>query len=181
VPPLFGQVYTFTRGLYDATGGGKFRVNPTIAAGDFKISKDGGPLVNLATLPVVQPAGSALVVFSLTATEMTATRVTILGVDQVGGEWTEVMEHLEPAVKSLADVPTAVAVADAILTRDWTLVGSVPPAYSVWNALRLLRNAWSVLAGNPPTLHIKTENGSSDAWVRTVTTNPDADPVTGVQ
>jgi hypothetical protein len=181
MPPIYGQAYTFTRGLYDTLGGGKFRANPTIAAGDFKIAKDNGALVNLTNLPVVLPAGSPLVSFTLTATEMTATRVTIVGIDQAGNEWTEFMEHLEPDTKTLADVPTAIQIADAVLLRDWTAVGTVPPAYSVWNALRLLRNAWSVMTGTPAVLHVKTENGSSDAWTRTVTTSGTASPVTGVE
>jgi hypothetical protein len=181
MPPTYGQAYTFTRGLYDTTGGGRFRVNPTLAAGDFKIAKDNGALVNLTNLPVVAPAGSPLVSFSLTAAEMTATRVTILGVDQAGSEWTEFMEHLEPATKTLAEVPTAVQVADAVLMRDWTAVGSDPPAYSVWNALRLLRNTWAVVAGTPARLHVKKEDGTTDAWVRTVTASAAAAPVTGLQ
>lgn len=180
MPPIYAQAYTFPRGLYDAAAGGRFRLNPTIALGDFKLSKDGGAFVNLTTLPVVVPSGGPLVVFSLTAAEMTATRVTIWGVDQSGNEWTEFMEHVEPATKTLTDVPTALQVADAVLTRDWTLVGSPPPAYSVWNALRLLRNAWTVLAGAPAVLHVKAEDGATDAWVRTVTTNAQAHPVTGV-
>jgi hypothetical protein len=181
MPPTYGQAYTFTRGLYDATGGGRFRVNPTLAAGDFRIAKDNGALVTLTNLPVVQPAGSQLVSFTLTAAEMTASRVTILGVDQAGNEWTEFMEHLEPETTTLLDVPTATEIADAVLTRDWTLVGSEAPAYSVWNALRLLRNAWTVLAGAPAQLHVKKEDGTSDAWMRTVTTSAEAAPVTGVQ
>jgi len=96
MPPIYGQTYMFTRGLYDAAGGGRFRVNPTIAVGDFKIAQDNGALANLTTLPVVTPAGSALVLVTLTAAEMTASRVTILAVDQAGNEWTEMMEQVEP-------------------------------------------------------------------------------------
>ena len=33
-----------------------FQTNPTLATGDAKISKDGGALANLATLPAVTPA-----------------------------------------------------------------------------------------------------------------------------
>lgn len=186
--PKRGVAYTFSRGLYDATQAGHFRVNPTIAAGDFRISKDGGAFVNLATLPVVSPVGSPLVVFQLTAAEMTATRLTILGVDQSGSEWTEFMEHVEPEVVTVADLPTmwpvppsAVQVADTVLTRDWHAVTTPPAAFSLWNALRFLRNAWTVTPGFPPVLHVKTEDASTDAWTRQVTTDSDALPVTGVQ
>jgi hypothetical protein len=179
--PKRGAAYSFSRGLYDATTGGHFRVNPTIVAGDFKLSKDGGAFVNLANTPTVTPAGSVLVLFQLTAVEMTADRLTILGVDQAGGEWTEFMEHLEPTLMTLNDLPSAAQVADAVLTRDWTLLGSGPPTYCVWNALRLLRNAWALTIGSPPVLHVKAEDGVSDAWTRTVTTSATANPVTGVQ
>ena len=177
--PKRGVAYSFSRGLYDATTGGRFRVNPTIAAGDFTISKDSGAFVNLANVPTVSPAGSRRVLFQLTATEMTANRITILGVDQAGGEWTEFMEHIEPEVVTVADLPTLVA--DAVLTRDWTAVGAAPAAYSLWNALRFLRNAWTLVPGTPPILHIKAEDGATDAWVRMVSTDPNAEPVTGVQ
>jgi hypothetical protein len=171
--PRRGVAYSFTRGLYDATTGGKFRVNPTIVVGDFKLSKDNGALVNLATLPVVSPAGSVLVRFQLTAAEMTADRLTIIGVDQAGGEWTDYMEHF--------DTTSATEIADAVLTRDWTAIGLAPAAYSIWNSLRFLRNAWTLTPGTPAVLHVKTENGSADAWVRNVTTDAAAEPVTGVQ
>jgi hypothetical protein len=179
--PKRGVAYSFSRGLYDATRGGHFRVNPTIAAGDFTLSRDNGAFVPLTTLPVVSPAGSALVLFQLTAAEMTATRLTLLGVDQLGGEWTEVMEHFETEAVTIADLPTALQVADAVLTRDWTAVPAVPANFSLWNALRFLRNVWSVTPGFPPVLHVKAEDGTTDAWVRTVTTDAAALPVTGVQ
>jgi hypothetical protein len=179
--PKRGVAYSFSRGLYHATLGGHFRVNPTIAAGDFQISKDSGAFVNLTNLPLVSPAGSPLVLFQLTAAEMTADRVTVLGVDQAGGEWSEFMEHLEPTLVTMSEVPTAVQVADAVLTRDWTLIGTTPPAYSVWNALRLLRNAWTLVAGAPAILHVKAEDAVSDAWTRQVSTSATANPVTGVQ
>jgi hypothetical protein len=179
--PKRGVAYSFSRGLYDATVGGTFRVNPTIVAGDFKISKDSGAFVNLTTVPTVSPAGGPLVLFQLSAAEMTADRITILGVDQVGAEWTQFMEHIAPDTQVITDVPTAVQVADAVLTRDWTAVATVPASFSLWNALRLLRNAWTLLPGTPASLHVKAEDGVSDAWVRPVTTSADATPVTGVQ
>jgi hypothetical protein len=182
--PKRGVAYSFSRGLYDATRAGHFRVNPTIVAGDFTLSKENGAFVPLTTLPVVSPVGSALVLFQLTAAEMTATRLTILGVDQAGGQWTEFMEHFEPEPLTVADLPTAVQVADAVLTRDWTAVPTAPATFSLWNALRFLRNVWTLTPGilpAAPVLHVKTEDGVTDAWVRPVTTDAAALPVTGVQ
>ena len=177
--PKRGVAYSFSRGLYDATTGGHFRVNPTIVAGDFKISKDGSAFVNLTTLPTVSPAGSPRVRFQLTAAEMTADRLTILGVDQSGGEWTEFMEHIEPEAVTVADVPTATQVADAVLTRDWTAVVGLP-AYCILQALRALRNSWGLTPGPPATWEVKAEDGVTTAWTRTVTTSVTTDSVTGV-
>ena len=67
-----------------------FQTNPTIAAGDFQISKDGGALANLTNLPVVTPAGSKIIKISCTATEMDADDVVIVGSDQAGAEWQDV-------------------------------------------------------------------------------------------
>ena len=38
---------------------GQYKVTPTLAAGDFKIEKDGGAAANLATLPSVAPAAGS--------------------------------------------------------------------------------------------------------------------------
>jgi hypothetical protein len=179
--PKRGVAYSFSRGLYDATLPGRFCINPTIAAGDFTISKDNGVFVALTNVPIVSPGGSPLVRFDLTAEEMTADRVTILGVDQAGAQWTEFMEHLEPDLVMLADIPTALQIADTVLTRDWTLIGSLPPTYCMWNALRFLRNAWALVSGSPPVLHVKREDGNADAWTRTVDTSAAALPVTGMR
>ena len=69
---------------------GNFKSNPTIAAGDFKIDKDGGGFNNLTNLPTVSPAGSITVLIDLTATEMNADVVTIIAVDQTSPkEWSD--------------------------------------------------------------------------------------------
>lgn len=93
--PKRAEAYSFTISLVDTASPSNFKVNPTIAAGDFKISKDDGALINLATLPVVIPAGSVLVLISLTATEMTADKFSITGKDAAGDEWNEVTLTLD--------------------------------------------------------------------------------------
>jgi hypothetical protein len=71
--------------------------------------------------------------------------------------------------------PTAIQNADALLTRDWTAV-SGEAARSVLNALRFLRNKWSVAAG---TLTVTKEDDTAAAWTGTVTTDAAALPITG--
>lgn len=179
MPPKRGVAYQFTRTLYSLASPGSFQINPTIASGDFKLSKNNGTITNLTNPPVVSPAGSVLVLFSLTATEMTSDRIDIIGVDQAGDEWGPYHESIETTVQVIDDLPTATVNADTLLKRDWTSVAGDPPTYSVWNALRFIRNVWSVIAGTPPVLHVKKEDGTTDAWSRNLTVDASAVPITG--
>ena len=64
--------------------------DPTIAAGDFTISKDGGTFANLNTLPSVSPASSGQVRVLLSSTEMNADEILIRWKDQtVPPQWVE--------------------------------------------------------------------------------------------
>lgn len=78
--------------------------NPTIAAGDFKVSKDGGALANLTTLPSVTPASSVLVKIDLSATEMTADNVTVVCSDAAGAEWCDLVFNLQPSARQIDDL-----------------------------------------------------------------------------
>ena len=78
--------------------------NPTIAAGDFKVSKDGGALANLTTLPSVTPASSVMVKIDLSATEMTADNVTVVCIDAAGAEWCDLVFNLQPSARQIDDL-----------------------------------------------------------------------------
>ena len=93
--PVKNQAFDFYVTLGDSLDPDTFKINPTIAAGDFMISKDGGAFTNLTTLPVVTPAGSRLVKVSLNATEMDADSVNIQAVDQSGAEWQDIMVAID--------------------------------------------------------------------------------------
>ncbi len=67
-------------------------------------------------------------------------------------------------------------IADAILKRDWTAVTG-EAARSMLNALRFLRNKWSI---SGTTLTVTKEDDSTSAWTATVATNASADPITEV-
>jgi hypothetical protein len=87
-PPVRAEDFVCRISLEDYAVAGRFKSSPTIAAGDFKVDKDGGGLTNLATLPTVDPASTVLVKISLSATEMTADVVTLVCVDQTATpEW----------------------------------------------------------------------------------------------
>jgi hypothetical protein len=68
------------------------------------------------------------------------------------------------------------SIADAILKRDWTAVTG-EASRSVLNALRWLRNKWTISSG---TLTVTKEDDATEAWSGPVTTSASANPVTGV-
>jgi hypothetical protein len=68
-----------------------------------------------------------------------------------------------------------IAIADAILKRDWAAI-SGEAVYSLLNAARMLRNVWGTSGG---TLTVKKEDGTTTAWTRTLSTDPNAQPITG--
>jgi len=93
--PIKGQAYEFFISLTDINDPQFFIVNPTIAAGDFKLSVDSGALGNLATLPVVAPAGSSSVKVNLSASEMAGDKIVVLGKDAVGEQWGDIAAFID--------------------------------------------------------------------------------------
>lgn len=91
-PPVKNEDFKVRIGLKDYAILGSFKSAPAIAAGDFKVDKDGGGLNNLTTLPSVSPAAGVCVLVELSNTEMNADVVTIVGVDQTNPkEWADFM------------------------------------------------------------------------------------------
>lgn len=87
-PPVKGEDFGFNVCLESYANPGTFQTNPTLAAGDVKVSKDDGAFANLNTLPSVAPAAGVSVSAILSATEMTADKVTVVFKDQtVPPEW----------------------------------------------------------------------------------------------
>lgn len=93
--PVRGVAYDFYTSLVSQASSNEFQVNPTIASGDFQISIDGGTLANLATLPVVTPAGGVGVLVALSAVEMDAEKIQVIAIDASGAEWYDVMVFLD--------------------------------------------------------------------------------------
>lgn len=89
-PPVKGEDFLIYIALEDMANPGSFKANPTIAAGDFKVQKDGGALANLTTLPSVAPASSIWVLITISSTEMNADIVGIQCIDQTATkEWAD--------------------------------------------------------------------------------------------
>ncbi len=57
--PKRATAYKFYVGLVDQSNTKLLKANPTLAAGDVKVSKDGGAFANLTTLPSANPASGA--------------------------------------------------------------------------------------------------------------------------
>lgn len=91
-PPVKNEDFIIRIALENYADPGNFKSSATIAAGDFKVDKDGGGLSNLSTLPSVDPAASVLVKITLSATEMNADVVTIVCIDQTSPkEWSDLV------------------------------------------------------------------------------------------
>jgi hypothetical protein len=76
---------------------------------------------------------------------------------------------------SVGSVANAETIADEVLKRDWTAVTG-EASRSLLNALRFLRNKWSI---SGTTLTVTEEDDSTPAWTATLTSDAAADPVTG--
>jgi len=72
--------------------------------------------------------------------------------------------------------PTVTENADALLNRDFAAVSDTN-ARTLLNAARFLRNKFSSLAG---VLTVTKEDDSTTAWTATLTSDPTAEPVTGI-
>jgi hypothetical protein len=72
--------YSFPITLVSPLTPGKFVINPTISAGDFTISIDGGAFVSLTNIPVAIGASKSVLVI-LTAAEMNGDKIIVLGSD----------------------------------------------------------------------------------------------------
>lgn len=104
--PEKGVAYEFYMSLASQADPTVFQVDPTIVAGDFTISKDGGTFTNLSTLPSVEPISSVSVKVSLSATEMDADSIVIFAQDQADDEWFEQVVLVETVSGSDEDIQT---------------------------------------------------------------------------
>src|SRR6185436_14134723 len=104
VTPKKGVQYITFVGLVSQADTKLLKVNPTIAAGDFKVSIDGGALANLATLPVVTPAASTMVKITLSTSEMNGDNVTVVCSQPARAEWFHPRETREASPPRAADL-----------------------------------------------------------------------------
>lgn len=104
--PKRGVSYDFYAALTSQADPSEFLTDPTIAAGDFQVSTDGGAFANLTTLPTTTPASSGSVLFSLSASEMTGDKVVVRGIDQAGDEWQDILVFIDVPESTSDDLDT---------------------------------------------------------------------------
>jgi hypothetical protein len=94
--PIKNISYTFYISLIDDANPTKFKVDPTVDLGDFKVSIDGGNFEDLINTPTVSPIGSSSVKIILTAAEMNGNNIVVRGIDTTATiEWQEIVIILE--------------------------------------------------------------------------------------
>lgn len=95
--PVYGAGYDFHVALPDMANPGAFKANPTIAAGDFKISINGGAFANLTTLPTVEPAAGVAVLITLSGPETEGGSIIVTAIDQTSPkEWADAAWNFHP-------------------------------------------------------------------------------------
>jgi len=125
-PPIYGVAYECCVSLVDQSNTKLFKANPTLAAGDVQVVKDGGTAANLTTLPSASPASSKYIKVNLSATEMTANNVTVLFSDVAGSEWCDVALSIQPML-----APVCIGVVGSGSTTTSIVTSSMTPAGAV--------------------------------------------------
>jgi hypothetical protein len=149
----------------------------TYAAGDIKISKDGGAAANPTNSPTAVTMGNgAIWTLALTATEMEAKVIAVTIVDSATKAVEDQIIILETYGEAVGSINTQ-DFADGLLRRNLASVSeSGLPSRSPLNAIRFLRNRWAVATG---TLTVYKEDDSTSAWTSTLSTTASADAIIG--
>ena len=122
IPAQNGSEIIYYVSLVDQADTLKFKANPTIAAGDFKVVADDGALANLTTLPVVSPAGSTRVKIVVSAAESAGDNISVIGIDAAGAEWADIEIPVQTSAQQIDDLSVFTASTDAV--ANVTLVGT---------------------------------------------------------
>ena len=82
----YGEEFIFYISL-KTTGSDSYQANPTLAAGDVKVTQDGVDFGNIDTIPVVTPAGGTQIKVTVSVAELTGKQIQIQFIDAAGAEW----------------------------------------------------------------------------------------------
>lgn len=114
LPPVKGVAFSFETSLVSVADTDTFQDNPTLAAGDVIVIKDGVKDDNIDTLPTAVTNATRVLSVALSATEMNADRVTVLFHDAAGDQWQDQLVTIYTAAQTL---DTTDGVADAIKAK----------------------------------------------------------------
>lgn len=119
VPPVRGAAFAFELSLVSQADTDVFQDNPTLAAGDVIVVKDGVLDGNIDTLPTTVTSLTRVLTVALSASEMTADRVTVLFHDAAGDEWQDAIITIYTAAQTLDATDMVV---DAVLADTAAIV-----------------------------------------------------------
>lgn len=102
--PVKNTAYIFYVGLISQSNTKVLQANPTLAAGDFQVSIDGGAFANLGTLPTVTPAAGTSVKVSMASGEMNGDNIVIACIDAAGAQWCDQFINIQTATRGLDDL-----------------------------------------------------------------------------
>lgn len=91
----------FYVGLIDQSNTKLLKANPTIAAGDFKVSIDGGAFADLGTLPAATPASGRSIKITLSQAEVNGDNIVVQCVDAAGAEWCDLLINIQTAARQI--------------------------------------------------------------------------------
>jgi hypothetical protein len=164
VPPKKNVAFTFFVALTSQADVKLIQANPTLAAGDVKVSIGGAALANITTLPVVTPAGARSVQVDLSASEMNADNVIVIFADAAGAEWCDLMISINTSTQQVSELA---------LTTDLTgtLADSIPAdgtRPSMQQALLMITRYLFERSLSGTTLTVKKEDGSTTSMTFTI-------------
>jgi hypothetical protein len=140
VPPKKNDAngFIFYTALSSRTGDGTFLTNPTLAAGDVKVSIDGAAYANLGTLPAVTPAGGTSVKVTLAQAEINGDNINVLFIDAAGAEWCSKQFNFQTVTRQIDDLAYPTTSGRAIdvsaggeVGLDWANIGSPTTAVNL--------------------------------------------------
>ena len=102
--PKKNTEFIFYCSLVSQANGKIFQANPTLAAGDVKVSIDGAAEANITTLPAVTPAGSRRVKVTLSTSEMNGDNIQLTFHDAAGDEWNDLTINIPTTTRQIDDL-----------------------------------------------------------------------------
>lgn len=128
-PPVINTAFIVYVALQDMANPGSYKASPTLAAGDVKVSIDGGAFNNLGTLPAVTPAAGIAVKVTMANTEMNGDNIFIQFIDQTNPkEWADYAFNVQTVAAIWLTPTTAGRTLDVSAGGeaglDWANVGS---------------------------------------------------------